>query len=62
VLLVGAIELVATNDAEAVSTSSTFAEVVDREPASTLLASDRPPNASDLARALESEFSMQETP
>ncbi len=53
VLLVGSIGLVATNDAEAASTSATFAEVVDREPASSLLATDRPPSAADLARALD---------
>ncbi|HEV7703776.1 MAG TPA: hypothetical protein VGO46_05755 [Gemmatimonadaceae bacterium] len=57
VLLVGSIGLAVTNDAEAMVTASapSFAEVVDREPASTLLASDLPPSASDLERALESD-------
>jgi hypothetical protein len=62
VLLIGAIGLVATSDAEAMSTSSTFAEVVDREPASTLLAAESPPSASDLARALEFDSFQQVTP
>lgn len=55
VLLIGAIGLAATNDAEAMTATSSFAEVVDREPASTLLATDRPPSANDLARALDAD-------
>lgn len=62
VLLVGAIGLAATNDAEATTTTSSFAEVVDREPASTLLAADRPPSASDLARALDADSVEQVRP
>jgi len=64
VLAVGAIGLAVTNDAEAmVGTSTpTFAEVVDREPASALLASDLPPNASDLEAALESDSLQQVQP
>jgi len=57
VLMVGAIGLAVTNDAEAMvsASSPSFAEVVDQEPASALLALDRPPSASDLERALESD-------
>jgi len=62
VLLVGAIGLTATSDAEAMTTTSSFAEVVDREPASTLLATDRPPSASDLARALDADSFEQVRP
>jgi hypothetical protein len=64
VLMIGAIGLAVTNDAEAmVSTSApSFAEVVDREPASALLALDRPPSASDLERALESDSLPQVQP
>lgn len=64
VLVVGAIGLAVTNDAEAMVTSSapSFAEVVDREPAAALLASDRPPSASDLERALESDSVQQVHP
>jgi hypothetical protein len=62
VLIMGAIGLVATNDAEASAASSTFAEVVDREPASTLLATDRPPSATDLARALDPDSFQQVQP
>ena len=56
VLLFGAIGLAVTSDAGATvatATAPSFAEVLDREPASTLLAIDRPPNANDLERALE---------
>lgn len=62
VLLVGAIGLAATNDAEATAATSSFAEVVDREPASTLLATDRPPSASDLERALDADSFEQVRP
>jgi hypothetical protein len=64
VLVIGTIGLAVTNDAEAMVTASTpsFAEVVDREPASALLASDRPPSAGDLERALESDFLPQVLP
>jgi hypothetical protein len=64
VLLVGTIGLAVTSDAEATVTTvnPTFAEVVDREPASTLLASDRPPSASDLESALESDSFQQVQP
>ena len=64
VLVFGAIGLAVTNDAEAMATVSapSFAEVVDREPASVLLALDRPPSASDLERVLESGSLRQEQP
>jgi hypothetical protein len=62
VLLIGAIGLAATNDAEAMTATSSFAEVVDREPASTLVATDRPPSASDLERALEADSYQQVRP
>ena len=62
VLLVGAIGLVATSDAEALTATSSFAEVVDREPASTLLATDRPPSATDLERALDPDSFQQGQP
>ncbi|HLB08307.1 MAG TPA: hypothetical protein VK617_02150 [Gemmatimonadaceae bacterium] len=62
VLLIGAIGLAATNDAEAMTATSSFAEVVDREPASTLLATDRPPSASDLERALDADSFQQVGP
>ena len=64
VLVVGAFGLAMTNDAEAMVTTSppSFAEIVDREPATTLLASDRPPSASDLERALESDSLQQVEP
>lgn len=64
VLVFGAAGLAMTNDAEAMVTAPTpsFAEVVDREPASALLASDRPPSASDLERALESDSLQQVQP
>jgi len=62
VLLVGAIGLVATSDAEARAATPSFAEVVDREPASTLLAADRPPSASDLERALDPDSFQQGLP
>lgn len=62
VFLIGAIGLAATNDADATTTTPSFAEVVDREPASTLLATDRPPSASDLARALDADSFEQVRP
>jgi hypothetical protein len=64
VLLCGTIGLAVTSDAEATVTSSapSFAEVVDREPASTLLAADRPPSASDLERVFESDSFPQVQP
>jgi hypothetical protein len=62
VLLIGAIGLAATSDAEAMTATSSFAEVVDREPASTLLATDRPPSASDLERALDPDSFQQVKP
>jgi hypothetical protein len=64
VLVVGTIGLAVTNDAEAMVTAPTpsFAEVVDREPASALLASELPPSAGDLERALESDFLPQVLP
>ena len=63
-LLLGAIGLAVTNDAEATVPAATpsFAEVVDREPASTLLANDRPPNVNDLANVLEGDFFIQVQP
>jgi hypothetical protein len=62
VLLVGTTALVATNDAEAMTATSSFAEVVDREPAATLLAADRPPSANDLERALDADSVQQVQP
>lgn len=62
VLIIGAVGLVATSDADAMSTPATFAEVVDREPAATLLVADRPPSASDVARALDPESFQQVQP
>lgn len=62
VLLLGAIGLASTNEAEAMTAAPSFAEVVDREPASTLLATDRPPSASDLARVLDPESFQQVQP
>ena len=62
-LLLGALGLAVTNDTEAtVPAPPTFAEVVDREPASTLLANDRPPNANDLADVLEGDTFTQVQP
>jgi hypothetical protein len=63
-LLLGAIGLAVTNDAEATVPAATpsFAEVVDREPASTLLAADRPPSANDLANILEGDSFTQVQP
>ena len=65
VLLFGSIGLVATSDVEASTASAvapSFAEVVDREPASTLLATDRPPSANDLESALERDSFQQVQP
>lgn len=64
-LLLGAIGLAVTSDAEATVPAATvpsFAEVVDREPASTLLATDRPPSANDLASVLEGDSFAQVQP
>jgi len=65
VLLFGAIWLATTSDADAaVTTAATpsFAEVVDREPATALLASDRPPSANDLENAFERNSFQQVEP
>jgi hypothetical protein len=65
VLLFGAIGLAVTSDAEATVTTAnapTFAEVLDREPASTLLASDLPPSTNDLENALERDSIQQVQP
>jgi hypothetical protein len=65
VLLLGAIGLATTSDADAaVTTAATtsFAEVVDREPATALLASDRPPSANDLELAFERDSFQQVEP
>jgi len=65
VLLFGAIGLATTSDADAaVTTAATpsFAEVVDREPATALLASDRPPSANDLENAFERNSFQQVEP
>jgi anti-sigma factor RsiW len=62
VLLVGGLGLALTSDAESQAATTSFAEVVDREPASTLLAADRPPSASDLESALENDSFKQEQP
>lgn len=65
VLLFGAIGLAMTNDAQATVTTAaapSFAEIVDREPASTLLATDRPPSASDLASVVERDSFQQVQP
>lgn len=63
-LLLGAFGLAVTSDAEATvpAAAPTFAEVVDREPASTLLANDRPPSATDLASVLEGDSFTQVQP
>jgi hypothetical protein len=63
-LLLGAIGLAVTTDAEATVPAAppSFAEVVDREPASTLLAADRPPSANDLANVLEGDSFTQVQP
>lgn len=65
VLLFGAIGLAMTSDADAAVTAAatpSFAEVVDREPATALLATDRPPSASDLERALDRDSFQQVQP
>jgi hypothetical protein len=65
VLVIGTIGLAVTSDAEAMVTTASrpsFAEIVDREPASVLLASDLPPSAGDLERALESDLLAQVLP
>jgi hypothetical protein len=62
VLLFGAVGLAVTSDAEATVAAPSFAEVVDREPASTLLATDRPPSAHDLESALERDSFQQVQP
>lgn len=62
VLLAGAIGLATTNDAEPLTATSSFAEVVDREPASALLAADRPPSASDVEHVLDGDSFQQVQP
>jgi hypothetical protein len=62
VLLVGAIGLTMTSDAEVASASPSFAEVVDREPATVLLSADGPPTASDVATVLDADFTGQGEP
>jgi hypothetical protein len=65
VLLCGAIGLAVTSEGEAIAATPatpSFAEIVDREPASTLLASDLPPSAGDLASALERDSFQQVQP
>lgn len=62
VMPAGAIGLAMSHDGEALTTTSSFAEVVDREPASTLLATDRPPTASDLERVLDGDSFQQVQP
>ena len=65
VLLCGAIALAFTSDAEATVANvapPTFAEVVDREPASSLMAIDRPPSATDLERVVERDSIEQVQP
>jgi len=65
VLLSGAIGLAITSDAEATvapATAPTFAEVVDREPASMLLTVERPPSANDLESALDPDSFPQVQP
>jgi hypothetical protein len=62
VLFVGGLGLALTNDAESPVATSSFAEVVDREPASTLLATELPPSASDLENLLENDSFKQEQP
>jgi hypothetical protein len=62
VLLFGAVALTFTTNAEAMSTPPSFAEIVDREPATVLLSTDGPPSASDLATALESDSYQQVEP
>ena len=62
VLLVGGLGLALTSDAASPVATTSFAEVVDREPASRLLATDRPPSASDLESALEIDSFKQQPP
>jgi hypothetical protein len=63
VLLFGAGALTLTSDAEAMAPAApSFAEVVDREPATVLLMADRPPSANDLATALEGDSLQQVEP
>lgn len=62
VLLMGAFALTLTSDAQAPATAPSFAEVVDREPATVLLSADRPPSASDLATVLDAEPNQQVEP
>lgn len=63
-LLLGALGLAVTSDAAATvpAAAPSFAEVVDREPASTLLANDSPPSANDLASVLEGDSFTQVQP
>jgi hypothetical protein len=62
VLLAGVVALSVTNDAEAMATPPSFAEVVDREPATVLLMVDSPPSASDVATVLDADYYPQEQP
>lgn len=62
VLLVGALALSLTNDSEPVAAPPSFAEVVDREPATVLLVVDRPPSATDLATVLDADYNPQGQP
>lgn len=65
VLLLGSIGLATTSDADAAITTAaapSFAEVVDREPGTALLASDRPPSANDLESAFERDSFQQVQP
>jgi hypothetical protein len=64
IFLFGGAGLAMTSDAEANTPVSalTFAEVVDREPATRLLATEGPPSASDLARVLEGDVTQQVQP
>lgn len=59
-LLFGVAALTFTNDAEAMSPAPSFAEVVDREPATVLLSAERPPSANDLATVLDVDYQQVE--
>lgn len=62
VLLVGAVALTMTSGAELASASPSFAEVVDREPATVLLSADGPPTAGDVATVLDADVTSQGEP
>ena len=62
VLLLGAVALSLTSDAEAMATPPSFAEIVDREPETVLLVVDRPPSATDLATMLDADYNPQVQP